>query len=68
MEAISKLKDLAQKNNVSFEELCVYALGAAQQEDGSAAANDSEADGGEYIEEAPAEEFAAEEDDGEAAA
>lgn len=32
MDAISKLKDLAEKNAVSFEELCVYALGAAQQE------------------------------------
>jgi hypothetical protein len=32
MEAISKLKTLAKENNVSFEELCVYALGAAQQE------------------------------------
>lgn len=32
MDALSKLKDLAEKNNVSFEELCVYSLGAAQQE------------------------------------
>jgi len=31
MDAVSKLKDLADKNNVSLEELCVYALGAAQQ-------------------------------------
>lgn len=33
MDALSKLKDLAEKNNVSFEELCVYSLGAAQQEE-----------------------------------
>jgi hypothetical protein len=32
MESIAKLKELADKNNVSFEELCVYALGAAQQQ------------------------------------
>ena len=32
MDAISKLKDLADKNNVSLEELCVYSLGSAQQE------------------------------------
>jgi hypothetical protein len=32
MDSIAKLKELADKNNVSFEELCVYALGAAQQE------------------------------------
>jgi hypothetical protein len=33
MDSIAKLKDLAEKNNVSFEDLCVYALGAAQQEE-----------------------------------
>lgn len=33
MDSIAKLKDLAEKNNVSFEELCVYALGAASDED-----------------------------------
>lgn len=32
MDAIGKLKDIATKNKVSLEELCVYALGAAQQE------------------------------------
>jgi hypothetical protein len=31
MDAITKLQALADKNNVSLEELCVYALGAAQQ-------------------------------------
>ena len=29
MESLVKLKDLAEKNNVSFEELCTYALQAA---------------------------------------
>ena len=32
MDSSAKLKDIADKNNVSFEDLCVYALGAAQQE------------------------------------
>lgn len=32
MDAVQKLKDLSVSNNVSLEELCVYALGAAQQE------------------------------------
>ena len=32
MESIAKLKELADRNNVSFEELCVYALGAAAQQ------------------------------------
>ncbi|MCH2038791.1 MAG: DUF2610 domain-containing protein [Rickettsiales bacterium] len=32
MDSIAKLRDLAQKNNVSFEDLCVYALGAAIEE------------------------------------
>ena len=31
MEAITKLQDLANKNNVLLEELCVYALGSAQE-------------------------------------
>lgn len=33
MDSIAKLKDIAEQNNVSFEDLCVYALGAAQQEE-----------------------------------
>jgi hypothetical protein len=33
MDAIAKLKELADKNNVSLEELCVYSLGSAQQEE-----------------------------------
>lgn len=32
MNSIAKLRDLAEKNNVSFEELCVYALTTAAQE------------------------------------
>lgn len=32
MDAVAKLKTLADENGVSFEELCVYALGSAQQE------------------------------------
>lgn len=30
MDAVKQLYDLAKKNNVSFEDLCVYALGSAQ--------------------------------------
>ena len=33
MEALSTIKDLADKNDVSFEELCVYALGAAEEDE-----------------------------------
>ena len=33
MDAIGRLKDLAEKNNVSLEELCVYSLGTAQQDE-----------------------------------
>lgn len=32
MDSIQKLYDLAQKNNVSFEELCVYALNSSDDE------------------------------------
>ena len=32
-EALVQLRDLAKKNNVSFEDLCVYALGSAQNGD-----------------------------------
>ena len=42
MDAVQKLKDLAKENNVSFEELCVYALGAAQQEKDQEATTDNE--------------------------
>jgi len=36
MESFAKLLDLAEKNGVSFEDLCVYALDAANEEDGNA--------------------------------
>lgn len=32
MDAIAQLKDIAVKNGVSFEDLCVYALGMAQEQ------------------------------------
>jgi hypothetical protein len=54
MDAIAKLKELAEKNNVSLEELCVYSLGTAQQDESDqsdvddiedeASQDDSEAD------------------------
>ena len=31
MEAVTQLQELAEKNNVSLEELCVYALGTDEQ-------------------------------------
>lgn len=33
MDSFEKLFKISQENNVSFEDLCVYALGAAQQEE-----------------------------------
>jgi hypothetical protein len=36
MDSLSKLKTLSEKNNVSFEELCVYAIGAAQSQEDEA--------------------------------
>ena len=42
MDSLSKLKALADKNNVSFEELCVYALGAAQQTEEPATGEENE--------------------------
>ncbi len=35
MDAITKLQELASKNNVLLEELCVYALGSAQENENS---------------------------------
>ncbi len=32
MESVSKIQDLAKKNGVSLEDLCVYAIGAAEQD------------------------------------
>ena len=40
MDAVSKLNDLARKNKVSLEELCVYALGSAQQQEENNSTND----------------------------
>lgn len=37
MEALSNIQSLAEKNNVSFEELCVYALGSLEEEEDEAA-------------------------------
>ena len=31
MDGVAKLRDISIKNNVSFEELCVYALGVASE-------------------------------------
>jgi len=45
MDSISKLRDLATQNNVSFEELCVYALGSAQNEGEGEAKKDGEGGG-----------------------
>jgi hypothetical protein len=41
MDAIGKLKELADKNNVSLEELCVYSLGAAQQDESESESDDA---------------------------
>ncbi len=43
MDSIAKLKEIADQNNVSFEDLCVYALGAAQQSE-EEASEDGDAD------------------------
>lgn len=37
MDSFEKLWKIAQENNVSFEDLCVYALGSAQSGGGDAA-------------------------------
>ncbi|KKB96364.1 hypothetical protein SZ25_00514 [Candidatus Arcanobacter lacustris] len=42
MDSVAKLKDLSEKNNVSFEELCVYALGAAQQQESEEASEEND--------------------------
>ena len=51
MDSIAKLKDLADKNGVSFEELCVYALGTAQQGEGEGEGGEGGegGDGGENV-------------------
>ena len=51
MDSIAKLKEIADQNNVSFEDLCVYALGAAQQVEEESASNDSDSEGDDESEE-----------------
>ncbi|MBP9791838.1 MAG: DUF2610 domain-containing protein [Rickettsiales bacterium] len=41
MDSLSQLRDIATKNGVSFEDLCVYALGAAQQEEEAGSEDES---------------------------
>lgn len=41
MESFQKLLDLAEKNNVSFEDLCVYALNVAGQQSAEQPATES---------------------------
>ena len=36
MDSFAKLHDIAKENNVSFEDLCVYALGSAADGEGAA--------------------------------
>lgn len=50
MEAITKLQELAVKNGVRLEELCVYALGSAQEDAGKSSEESVEVN--EEIEEA----------------
>ncbi len=40
MDAVAKLQELANKNNVLLEELAIYALGSAQEEDDKPTANE----------------------------
>jgi len=42
MEAITKLQELAVKNGVRLEELCVYALGSAQEDAGKSSEENTE--------------------------
>jgi hypothetical protein len=58
MDSVAKLKDLSEKNNVSFEELCVYALGAAQQQESEEAEDDDneDTDGNEEVSDETSEE------------
>lgn len=44
MDSLSQLRDIATKNGVSFEDLCVYALGAAQQEEEAGSEDESAGD------------------------
>jgi hypothetical protein len=60
MDSVAKLKALADKNGVSFEDLCVYALGTAQEE--AAMAADQEEDEN-FIDDSFEEDDEAEEDE-----
>ncbi len=42
MESFQKLMDIAEENRVSFEEICVYALGTVDSEGKSKTATDDE--------------------------
>ena len=44
MESFQKLHNIAKENNVSFEELCMYAFGQATDEKGSDVSNEKETD------------------------
>ena len=43
MDSFQKLLDISKENSVSFEELCVYALGDKQSGDGQDSASDEPA-------------------------
>lgn len=45
MDSFKKLQDIAIENNVSFEELCVYALGSADAENNEEAQQQEPASG-----------------------
>ena len=70
MDAVSQLQELAEKNGVSLEELCVYALGTKEEQEAldqdtanEAAADDSEVDSPEEAEFDEEEENNTEEDE-----
>jgi len=42
MDSFEKLKEIAIENNVSYEELCVYALGNANKQEEAGADNNSD--------------------------
>jgi len=42
MDSFQKLADIAKENNVSFEELCVYALGTASNNNSNTNSTDSQ--------------------------
>ena len=44
MDSFQKLHNIARENGVSFEELCVYALGTATNDDAKQAESDKQAE------------------------